>query len=171
MPNSSPRKTARRNVLERNVAEVIHHVLDCDNDQEVANAVNAKHRTKVTHQGVTAFRRRHAGELQKARGQAVEAVQAAWIESKANRVNGLDGLRQRVEAYIEERGLMERTVTTTDKAEIVRERFAREVSAELRAIYRAAAEELAQITRAPEATVNLNVGVGVQLVWNDGTPA
>jgi hypothetical protein len=80
-------------------------------------------------------------------------------------------LALKVQQWIDDRGLLERTVTTTESAEIVRERFAREVSAELRAIYKAAAEELGDLPRPADQSINVNVGVAVALTWSDGTPA
>lgn len=151
-------------------AKVIAWLLEGKSPTEIAGLVTTKSQP-VTHQAICAFRKRHADELAPLVAEVERQIEDYAIAHKVNRIAGLDALAQKVQAWIDERGLLERSVVTTDNAEIVRERFAREVSAELRAIYRSAAEELAQLPRPAEAAVNVNVGVGFSLTWHDGTPA
>ena len=85
-----------------------------------------------------------------------DAIMQHGIAVKANRIAGLDRLAGEVRAVIDDRGMIERTITTTESAEIVRERFARELSAEMRAIYRAVAEEMGQL---PKADTNVQQSI------------
>lgn len=94
------------------------------------------------------------------------AVMEAGIALKVNRIAGMDDLAKRIWEIIEERGMIERTVTTTESAEIVRERFAREIPAELRALYRAVAEEMGQISEA--SGVQVNIDNRRQLIYVEG---
>lgn len=137
----------RQQVLERNKARVISLVLEGLSDAEVAAAMSER-RVTVSRQAVTAFRRRHAAEIAPVVAEVERQIKDYAIASKVNRIAGLDALRQRVENWVEERGLVELQETTHESGAVtVRERFAREVSAELRALYRAAAEELDQLPR------------------------
>ena len=121
-------------------------------------------------QAITGFRHRHAEEVQAVIAEVERQITDYAIAHKVNRIAGLQALADKVEAYINDRGLVERTVTTTEQAEIVRERFAREVAAELRAIYRDAAEELSDIARPPTVVIT-NDNRHYELTWQDGTPA
>lgn len=151
-------------------AKAIGLIIDGLSDADVAAALSDKKMT-VTRQAITAFRHRHASEIAPVVEEVVKQVADYAISQKVNRIAGLDYLAQQVRAVIDDRGMIERQVTTTEHAEIVRERFARELPAELRAIYKAAAEEMGDLPRPADQSINVNVGVAVQLVWSDGSPA
>lgn len=165
---------AKRFTLERNLPRIFQLVVDGLSDSAIAAELSTP-RNVVTRQAVTNFRHRHAGELQAFRAQAAEALHHTWIEDKAQRIDRLTRLADQVQAILDDRGMIERTVTTLmtkggDPIETVRERFARELPAEMRAILRAAAEELAQIERPGSADDHPPIYVGVQLVWANGEP-
>lgn len=94
---------------------------------------------------------------------AAEVLQYG-IAVKANRIKDLQRLHDQVQAVIDERGMIERTTTTTEHAEIVRERFARELPAEMRAILRAAAEETGQLEQPRGDTFNIDKAILVRYV-------
>lgn len=147
-------------------AKVIAYLLEGKGPSEVAQLISTPKRS-VSRQAICGFKKRHAAELAPVIAETERQIIDYAIASKANRIAGLDWLANEVKAVIDDRGLIERTVTTTENAEIVRERFARELSAEMRAIYRAAAEELAQLPR-PDVNIDnrsvttftLNFGTG-----------
>lgn len=128
-------------------------------------------RLGISRQAITAYKKNHPAGIAKVVAEVERQITDYAIAHKVNRIAGLQSLAEQVQAVIDDRGLIERTITTTENAEIVRERFAREISAELRSIYRATAEELAELPRAPDVSVNVNVGVAVALAWSDGTQA
>lgn len=156
--------TNLRHVLERNHAEVVSLLVGGASQSEVAQQFGVARST------VLRFVERNQAEIDAKAGRVAKAVEDYAIASKANRIAGLDDLRQRIEAWINERGLLERTITTTDTAEIVRERFAREVSAELRSVYRAAAEELGHLPR-PETNVNIDARTIIVREYHGVDPA
>lgn len=106
--------------------------------------------------------------IRETRQAIADAIMQHGIAVKANRIAGLDRLADEVRAVIDERGMIERTTTTTESAEIVRERFARELPAELRAIYRAVAEEMGQLPKADPAPVTVNVDNRRLVVYANG---
>lgn len=122
-------------------------MVDGKNDTEVT-ALLADKGIVVTRQSITAFRKRHAADLAPLVAEVERQVTDYAIANKVERIAGLDSTAQLVRQWIEERGLVElQEVQTADGATITRERFAREVSAELRALYKAAAEEMDQLPR------------------------
>lgn len=151
-------------------AKAISYILEGLSDAEVAAALSDK-RISVTRQAVHAFRKRHADELAPAVAEVERQITDYAIAQKVNRIAGLQSLADRVHALIDDRGLLERTVTSGKDWESVRERFARELPAELRAIYKAAAEEMGDLPRPTDQSINVNVGVALALQWSDGTPA
>lgn len=154
------RATDRRTTLEKKHTEVIAALVQGDAPATIAE------RFGVHRSSVAKFITRHADEIEIATARLRMSVDDYVVASKVERIAGLDRLRDHIEAYIADRGLIERTTTTTEHATIERERFAREVPAELRAVYRAAAEELGQL---PRDTANLNVNVTTfSLSFNGG---
>lgn len=152
MTDSNNQRRAPKHVLERpKVRKVVEAlILDGKTDYAIAKQVG------VTPSAVTRFRARHSTELQQAASEVERQITDYAIAQKVNRIAGLQALADQVQAVIDDRGLIERQITTTEHAEIVRERFARELPAEMRAIYHAAAEELAQLPR-PDVHVQNNV--------------
>lgn len=170
---------ANRWTLERSAHKVIQLVLQGLSDKAVAERMSTA-RHKLTPQAVTAFRKKHARELQEARGAALEAVQEIYVETKRNRLLALNDSFERIRRLIEARAADDRygepgydtgllvhelkAVGSGDNMRLVSVFKAdTAVLAELRATLRAAAEELAQIERPPAAEVNLGVNVGVMV--------
>ena len=123
---------------------------------------------KVSPSAMTQFVRRHEDKLEALHARVERQVEDYVIAHKINRIAGLDQLAREVRAYIDEHGLVERSVVTTENAEIVRERFAREVSAEMRALYRAAAEELNQLPKPTSGdTFNIDKAILVRYVESE----
>lgn len=151
-------------------AKAISLIIEGLSDAEVAAALSDK-RVSVTRQAITQFRHRHAAEIAPVVEQVEKQITDYAIAQKVNRIAGLQALADRVHSVIDDRGLVERTVTSGKDWESVRERFARELPAELRAIYKAAAEEMGDLPRPADQSINVNVGVALALVWNDGSPA
>lgn len=165
VPAPQRRSTNRRGVLERNAPEIVAILATGEQPSEVARLYGVD-RSAITH-----FEDRHEADIAAMSAEVRRQVEDFAIASKVERIATLQRLADDVTAYLDDRGLMERTVTTTkDGATIERERFAREVAAELRAILKDAADELGQIPR-PSDQINVNVAVGVQLVWQDGDQA
>ena len=134
---------------------------------EIAALVSTP-KQKVSRQAVLGFKKRHEHQLMPLVAEVEKRIEDYAIAQKVNRIAGLDALSRQVQAWIDERGLMERSEITTENAVIVRERFAREVSSELRAIYRAAAEELGHLPKSePGANGGVAVAVQVNLKWGD----
>ena len=110
----------------------------------------------VTRGAVSHFWDAHDEAIARVQAQIEREVTEYAIAQKVNRIAGLDQLASEIRAVIDERGLIERTTTTTENAEIVRERFAREIPAELRAVFHAAAEEMDQLPKGTAGNVSIS---------------
>lgn len=134
-----------RTPLDRNRYEVLTKLASGTSHADVARYYG------VHQSSVLKFARRHEREIEAKAARLVPRIELALedyeIYHKVNRIAGLQRLADRIQELIDERGLIERTITVTESGEVVRERFAREMSAELRAVYHDAAEELAQLPR------------------------
>ena len=153
-------------------AQVLAWVLEDKTDSEIAKLLPESQR--VTRQAITAFRQRHTAELGPATAKIERDSLDYAIASKVNRIAALDDLLQRMQAEIAEYGLAVTEVEYIEGKEdrrIETRNFRATLVREIRAVIRDASEELGQLPRAPEANVTVNVGVAVDLVWQDGTPA
>lgn len=178
-----------QNALERPhvKAKVIEYVLLGQSDAQVAAAVSTKS-WAVTRQAITAFRHRHAEELAAATARVEREIVDYAIAQKVNRIAAMDDRWQRMKTLIDARatderysdepgyetGLMVHQLKAVGKGEDFQlvDLYVTDAGllAEMRATERAAADELGQMPK-QDANVNVNVAVGVQLVWQDGSPA
>lgn len=159
------RSTQRRTILERNAAEVVAILATGETHANVARLF------KVDPSAVTRFEDRHAEDIEAMRVEIEREVSQFAIAHKVNRIAMLQRLADDVTAYLDDRGLMERSVTTTkDGAEIVRERFAREVAAELRAILKDAAIEVGQRDGEGEGDKGISIRDSQVLIVRDAPP-
>jgi hypothetical protein len=133
-------RAKKRNILDSNAPEVVAIIAGGDRPSDIARLYG------VAPSSITRFTERHADAIDAMRTEIVRQVEDYAIAHKVNRVATLQRLMDDVTAHLDARGLMEvSTVTKPDGTTIERERFAREVSAELRAILKDAALEMGQI--------------------------
>lgn len=146
--STKSQKVTKGHRLEPHAGEVCAYVLVGETDAQIAEWFG------TSRESVTRFRDRHRDDIAAMREEVARQVSDFAIAHQVNRIAGLQALADQVQAVIDERGLIERTITTTEHSEIVRERFARELPAELRAIYKDAATELDQLPNG--TTVNID---------------
>lgn len=119
-----------------------------------------------------AFRERHLEEIEGQRAKVAKAVEDYAIASKVFRIGELDHLYGEMRKELDEYGMFVTEVATDDDGKRIETRdFRAAMVKELKGTLRQAAEELAQLPRAPDANINVNVGLAVALVWQDGSEA
>lgn len=175
--------TDPRLVLERNHAEIVAMLAAGATQPQIAQQFGVARST------VLRFVRRNQPEIDAKKHRVSLAVEDYAIAQKVNRIAALNDRWHRLRQIIEERaasdefkdvpgmktGTMVRSIKSVgggEYMELVNEfKVDTGLLAEIRNIEHAAAEELAQLPKAPPAEVNVNVGVAVGLTWNDGRPA
>lgn len=107
----------------------------------------------VTHQALTAFKRRHAAEIDAAQRKVAEAVLNVTIRDKAERIHRLSGLYDKMTEIVETRGLLATDVKYVGSAEYGREvevqRFDAALVRELRGVLSDVADELGDRPKTP----------------------
>lgn len=141
-------------------------------------ASGAKYQAVAEHFGVDVssawrFMERHQDEIEARRRRVDLAVEDLHIASKVNRIAEYDRMLREINEWLEEHTLSEETIRyDRDGNEAGRTiRFRRDVIEAKRSVLHSVAEELAQLPRAPDANINVNVATAVQLVWQDGSEA
>ena len=174
-----------RYVLEKPVIKerIFALVLEGKSDAEIAEAL-ATPKRKLTRQAITAFRHRHEAELTPIVAEVERQVTDFAIAQKVNRIAAkelrwslLEEVRRHRAAggHGMETGLVVRqykALGSGKNMQIVEEyKIDPELLAALDRVEHGAAEELAQLPK-PEGTgIQVNVGVQVNLRWDDGEPA
>jgi ParB-like chromosome segregation protein Spo0J len=159
-------KVGRRNVLEYHAPEVVAILATGEQPAEVARIYG------VERSSVSRFLERHADDVNSMRAEVIKQVEDYAIAQKVHRIATLQRLADDVTAYLDDRGLIERsTMTTKDGTTIERERFAREISAELRAILKDAADEMGQLPQRAGDTYNIDKAIIVREYGGGFDPA
>ena len=155
----------KRRVLDKpkHKAQIIEWMLEGQPNREIAKRMN------VHHQAIAGFRKRHAAELETVETRVLAEVIDPAITNKAERINRLATLYDRMAEIVNTRGLMATETRFVGGADYGREievqRFDAALTKEMRAALRDVAEELGQIPKAGITVYNDNrTVIGLELI-------
>lgn len=177
---TTPRRTKRRAVLERNRDKIIPMVVDGAKDADIARQF------KAAKSSVHDFMRRHADEIEALRAELRRRVDDVLLRDKERRIREADGDYWRTDVVVQARaadtrynepgyasGTMVHSLKQLgggENATIVDEyKVDTALLAERRALRREVAEQLGEL---PKPTLNvIQDNRSYVLNWDDGTPA
>lgn len=156
-------------------------ILEAHRDEVIAAIANnvpwsvIMPRYGVAKPSFAAFVKRHRDEIEALKAKARGRVEDVALKDKEARIRNYDGMIARIEQLIEQRGGLEavdyKGLGQGENFEIrVVRRFDTGLVSEWRNLHRAIADELGDIPRPSDVTVNIDQRQ-IVLRWDDGSPA